>query len=148
MAVPMLLMAAGTAMQVFGNMSANAAQAEAELKNARYFGEQAEFVKESMFREGVMAAQKYEAAKGRQISAVFKGGADLSGSAAGIVAETIARKSEELVAIKKKGELDYKLAKLRQRQAEETASSLKDPFNNIMQSAGPVLSFAGAAMKD
>jgi len=135
MAVPIALMAAGTALQLFGNLRANYAQAEAEAQNAAYYEDQANFVKEAMFREGEIAAVNYEARKGAQISAVFRGGADLSGSAAGIVAETIAQKSEELTAIRSKGELDFKLAKLRQRTSENAARELKDPLNNLLQGA-------------
>lgn len=135
MPVPLALMAVGTALQIFGNLQANYNQALAEEKNAEYYREQAEFVKESMFRESQLASDAYESVKGRQVSAIAKGGADLSGSAAAIVADTIAKKGEELAAIKRKGELDWKLATLRQRNSENAARELRDPVNNILQSA-------------
>lgn len=135
MPVPFALMAAGTALQIFGNLKANYAQADAEEQNAKYYREQAEFVQDSMFREGEIAASRYEARKGQQISAIARGGADLSGSAAAIVANTIAQKADELKAIKRKGELDYNLAVLRARNSENSAKELRDPMTAILQGA-------------
>lgn len=135
MAIPLVLMAAGTALQIFGNLQANYNQALAEEKNAQFYKEQADFVLDSTFRESEIAKGAYEARKGQQISAIYRGGADLSGSAAAIVANTIAEKADELAAIKRKGELDYKLAILRSRNAASSAKELRDPVNNILQSA-------------
>jgi hypothetical protein len=135
MAVPMALMAVGTALQIFGNLRANALQAESELRNARYYEDQANFVRDAMARESMLASARYEATKGAQISAALRGGADISGSVAGIIADTVAKKALELKAIKSKGELDYKLAVMRGRSSREAAAQLKDPMMNILQSA-------------
>ena len=135
MAVPAVLMMAGTALQIFGTLKANYAQAEAEIRNARFYEEQASFVKDSMFREGQIASARYEARKGAQISAAAYGGAEISGSVAGIIAETVAQKALELKAIKQKGELDFKLASMRGRMSADTAAQLRDPLNNILQAA-------------
>ncbi len=135
MPVPMALMAIGTGLQIFGTLRANMAQAEAEIRNARYYEEQANFVKDAMFREGQIASARYEARKGAQVSAAARGGADISGSVAGIIAETVAQKALELKAIKQKGELDWKLASMRGEMSRDTAAQLRDPMNNLLQSA-------------
>lgn len=140
--VPLVLMAAGTALQIYGNYQANMAQADAEVQNARYYGIQADLVKTATFREAEITASRYEARKGAQISAIFKGGADLSGSTAAIVANTIAQKAGELSAIKQKGEADFILARLRQKNSLAQADQLSDPMNNLLQSATIGLSSA------
>jgi hypothetical protein len=129
---------------MYGNYRANLAQIEAEVQNSRYYKIQADLVRTATYREAEIASSRYEARKGAQISAVFKGGADLSGSTAAIVASTIAQKADELSAIKQKGEADFILASLRQQNSNQKIADLADPTNNILQSASIGL---GAAAK-
>ena len=138
MAVPLLL-AVGTGMQIFGQLQANMAQARQEIENAKFYEEQAKFALEAMHRQEDIASRQYEARKGAQVSAYAKGGVDLSGSAALTIAETVAQKAEELSAIKRKGELDYKLAKLRARSSQAQGEMLQSTEYNFMQAGGTAL---------
>ncbi len=140
MAIPFVLMAAGTALQVAGQYQANMAQAKAELQNADYYRAQADFVRQAQFRQADITAREYTARKGLQVSAYAKGNVDLSGSAATVVAATLAEQVEELTAIKQKGELDYKLAIMRSRQSTQQAETLSSFEYNFFQSGGTLLS--------
>lgn len=145
MPVPVALMAAGTAMQIVGNLMANYSQAQAEIRNAKFFREQAEFAREAAFRQEDIARANYSRMSGAQLSAYAKGNVDISGSAASVLAETYSRKLEEVMAIRRKGELEYKLAYMRGKEAEKKAETLQDPFYNLMQAGG---TFARSGMAD
>jgi hypothetical protein len=140
--IPLILMAAGTAMQIVGNLQANRAQAEKELANAAFYKEQAKFAEDAMFRQSDIAARNYEQRKGAQLSSYAASGVDISGSAAITIAETVAQKSEEIQAIYKKGELDTRLALSRARSSEAMAATLNDPMYNLMQGGGSALTMA------
>ncbi len=144
MPVPLILMAAGTALQVFGQMKANQDQAQAELANARFYEQQAQFSLTAMYRQEDITSRQYESRRGAQVSAYAKGNVDLSGSAAITIAETVAQKAEELQAVRAKGELDFHLARARARSAVALAGELTDPMNNLMQAGGTVLKNFGS----
>lgn len=138
MAIPLALMAAGTALQMYGQYQANLSQARAEIINAKYYQDQADFARAAQYRQADIASRAYSARIGMQASAFAKGGVDISGSAAGMIAETAAQKVDELQAIKLKGDMEYRLAILRSRGAQTRADELTDPVNNLMQ-AGTIL---------
>lgn len=139
MAIPLILMAAGTALQVIGQYQANMDQAQAELQNAQFYQRQADFAKQAEYRAASLANREYSYRKGAQISAYAKGGVDLSGSASSVVAETAAQKIEELNAIKLKGNLEYSLAHQRSLQSSDKAAMLQDFTYNAMQAGGTIL---------
>jgi hypothetical protein len=145
MALPFALMASGTALKVIGQYQANMAQAKQELANAEFYKMQADFAKEAEFRAAALAAKNYEYTKGAQVSAYAKGGVDISGSAAGVVAQTMADKVSELLAIKRKGDIEYKLAYSRARQSEKQAATLQDTWYNLQQAGGTTLTSAAQA---
>ncbi len=145
MAVPVALMAAGTALQIFGQYQANMAQAKQELANAAFYKAQAEFAKESEFRQADIAAKEYEFRKGAQISAYAKGGVDISGSAAGVVSQTLADKVSELTAIKRKGAIEYRLAMSRSKASTSMANTLQSFEYNFLQAGGTALTAAAKA---
>lgn len=145
MAVPFVLMAAGTALQVFGQYKANMDQAAAEIQNAKFYEWQANFAKEAQFRQAELASAQYEFRKGAQLSAYGKGGVDISGSAAGVIAETAAAKISELIAIKRKGDLEFNLASARARQSRGRAEQLQSLEYNLLQGGTTVLSSAAMA---
>lgn len=142
MPVPLVLMAAGTALQIYGNLKANYDQSQAELANAKFYEDQAEFAREAQFRAEAITSRQYEARKGAQISAYAKGNVDISGSAALVIAETLAEKAEELTAIQKKGDIEFRLAMARSRMATSNAQQLVDPVNNILQAGSTLLTSA------
>jgi len=137
-AVPVVL-AVGTGLQIFGNLMANYNQAQAEARNALFYQEQAKFAQESAIRQEALAASQYTKLSGSQLSAYAKGGIDISGSVATVISETFSRKTEEIIAIRRKGEMEFKLARLRGIEAENKAQLLQDPFYNLMQAGGTAL---------
>jgi len=140
MAIPIALMAAGTALQIVGNYQSNISQSRAELQNARFYKEQADFASASMFRSIYLTERRFEAAKGAQISAYAKGGVDLSGSAAAMIADTVSSKIEEVNAVRLKGKMEVNLALMRSKQAQTTGEALADPMNNMIQAGSILLS--------
>lgn len=138
MAVQALLLA-GAALQAFGQMQANMAQADAEVRNSKFYREQADFAQAAGIRQAQLADQQYTKLEGDQISAYAKGGIDISGSAAGVIANTASEKIKELQAIKLKTDLDYKLARSRSFESMRNAENLRDPMTNLMQAGGAVL---------
>lgn len=139
-----LLIAAGTALQVYGQYKANVDQAQAEIENAQFYQEQADFARAAQSRQEQIISTDYSRLFGAQKSAYGKGGVDISGSAAGVVAATTAAKVSELLAARKKGELDVKLAVLRGQQSQDVANRLNDPGYNTLQAATTVLGVAAA----
>lgn len=145
MALPLLI--AGTALQMYGNYMANMNQATAEMENARFYEAQAEFVQQAKYRELDIAASEYTFKIGSQVSAAAKGGADVgSGSVFNTIANTHANKVAELVAIKRKADLDYTLAQGRASAASRNADFLSSPGYNLVQAGGTALT-SYAAMK-
>lgn len=140
MAIPFALMAAGTALQVAGQLRSNLDQAKSELQNAAFYKEQADFAWDASLREADLSRERYTQAGGAQVSAYARGGVDISGSAASVAAGTYANMANELGAIRRKGELDFKLAMARSRNAEQNAGNLKDFGYNLLQAGGTVLS--------
>jgi hypothetical protein len=145
MALPMALLAAGTAIQIFSRYQANKAQAEAELQNAAFYQDQALFAKQAGLREANLAANRYAQLQSAQVSRAAKGGVDVAaGSMASTLAQTISDRAEELVAIKRKSELDFKLASLRGLQSAEQGNILGSPGFNLMQAGGTLLTNFGS----
>jgi hypothetical protein len=145
--IPALLMV-GAGIKMYNEYTGNLSQAKSEIENAQFYEAQAEYAREAMSRESQLAKKKYASIYGAQLGALAKGGVSVSeGSSIGTMANTIAQKAEELIAIRKKGELDYSLAKGRASQARKQASTLKDPFYNVLQASGTALT-AYAMAKD
>lgn len=143
--IPLALMAVGTALQIYGQYSANQAQSEQERQNAEFYDEQAKFAREAMFRQSAIASQEYEFRKGAQFSAYAKGGVDISGSAAVVLADTLANKVEELTAIKRKGGMEVKLAHMRANQSRDQADTLSSFEYNFTQGMGSLLTYGAKA---
>lgn len=143
--IPLILMAAGTAIQVAGQMSANAAQAAAERQNAKFYAEQAEYARLSSQRAEQISEVDWTTKYGAQLSAYAGGGVDSSGSAGLTIGGTLKMAVDDLFAIKKKGEMDVKIARLRGGQSAESARTLSSTSYNVMQAGTTVMSnFANA----
>jgi hypothetical protein len=139
MALPFVLMAAGTALQVFGQYQANQAQAKAELQNAAFYKDQADFAFASGIRQAELARRSYTFDRGAKTGAYARGGVDLSGSAAITISESVSQMYGELSAIKNKQEIETKLALMRSRNASDAAATLQDPLYNLTQAGGTAL---------
>ena len=146
-AIPVALMASGTALGVIGAFYANFQRAQQESENAAYYRDQAKFANEAMLRETAIAEREYTYKLGSQVSAAARGGVDISGSISGTIASTAAQKIEELIAIRRKGGLDFKLASLRGEASQNVADTLKSGQYNILQ-AGQTLLTNTAASSD
>jgi len=144
-AVPVALMAAGTVMQMLSQYGANLQQAEAEKANAEYFRMQADFAQDAQLRSERLAAFEYSQRIGEQIGAYAASGVDMSGSATLTVAGTLANYTEELLAIRKKGMMEMRLANARGKMSEDTAKLLASPTYNLTQAATTGLSAYAAS---
>lgn len=126
MAWPLILYAVGSAVQMIGQAQANAAQADAEARNAEFLREQERQQQAATRRE--MRIQERESAltRGLQIGAYASGNIDVgSGSAVAFLAEQEASSIEERAAIRTEGDLRSKLARLRAEDAQGTADTLR-----------------------
>ena len=137
MPVPLALMAGGTALQIAGQYRANLAKARAAKANAAWYDEQAEFAAESMRRSLRLTEARYAQAFGAQSSAYAASGVDVgSGSALNVLAGTLTDMYAELDAVRKQGELNIKLARLRGRLEATEARNLSSFGTNFMQGMG------------
>lgn len=139
MAVPLILMAAGTALQIGAGIRKNMEQAIQEIENSKWLAKQADFARESMFREIRRTEQEYSAKAGQQISSYAASGVDISGSAGLTVGGTLSSAFEELVAVRRKGEMDIFLASSRSNLAARNAAGLSDSGANLMQAGGTLM---------
>jgi hypothetical protein len=114
-------------------------QARQEKINAKFYAEQAEFARVSALRAEKLAEFSYTAKLSQQASGYAAGGVDSSGSAAVTMGGTIANMLDEIFAIKKKGDLDVKLARMRGVAANQKADTLGSFGYNAMQAGGAVL---------
>lgn len=138
--VPLILMAAGTVMQMGGQYAANMEQARLEKQNAKFYEEQAEFARVAAMRQEAIAGFEYTHRIGEQIGNYAASGVDAgSGSAAITIGGTVANALNEIWSIKKKGDIETKLARLRGVQSADTAKMLSSGGYNLMQGAGTLL---------
>lgn len=138
MAVPLLL--AGAVLQMAGQYGANLAQAEAELQNARFYAKQKDLATTAYVANLTKEAVQYNYQRGRVVSAIAGGGADVgSGSSAIKVAALAARNIAAVAQIKEQSMLDIELASRRAMRSEETAATLKSPGYNALQAGATAL---------
>lgn len=131
--MPFILMAAGTVMQMMGQVGANLQQSIAERANQKFYQQQAEYAQESALRSERLAGFEYSYKIGQQIGDYAASGVDISGSAAMTVGGSIANEISEVAAIRKKGAIDTQLARMRANQSGQLASTLSSNGYNITQ---------------
>ncbi len=139
MAIPAALMLIGTATQMIGQWTSNADQAVKERQNEKFYGEQAAYARLSAIRAEALAGFSYSAKVGQQIGAYASGGVDSSGSAALTLAGTLHNALDEIWAIKQKGDMDVKLARMRGIQSGQNADTLSSTGYNAMQAGSTAL---------
>lgn len=142
MAVPAI--AAGTTLQVIGQMESNRRQAELERLNAQFLLEQAEFSNLSTAREEIIFQDELSELQGRQVGVFAKANVDLSGSAFNKLAQTTAKGIDELRAIQAQGAQNTRLAVLRAQSSLRKAQTLSDPTLNALQAGGTILTGAAS----
>lgn len=143
MAIPLALMAVGTGVQIAGQWLSNWEMAQQERQNAQFYRDQAELARLSSMREEQLAEFDYTYKVGQQVSDYAAAGVDISGSAATTIGGSIKNMIDEIWAIKKKGDMDVKLASMRGEAAGKRASTLASPVYNLLQ-AGTTLTRAYA----
>ena len=86
-----------------------------------------------------LANREYTYSIEAKISSMAKAGVDVGqGSALGDIASSIAAQAEEIIAIKRKGELDFKLASMRGLAAQNEAETLRSTSFNLLQAAAAI----------
>ncbi len=139
-------MAVGTGLQIISQISANYAQAKAQLENAKFLEKQADFARSAMFRSIRIAEQEYSTKFGQQASAFAGSGVDVgSGSAALLLAGTYAAGIEEIYNIKKRGDLDISLARSRAALNRTEAKNLTSLETNLFQAGGTAMNAFAAS---
>jgi hypothetical protein len=145
MAVEQALSAAGSILGVVGKMKANADQASAEEQNASFYREQAAYAREVGDRQRQLFDDQSQVIYGDQLAGFAKAGVDTSSSSLFMAKQMLARQSESY-AIKKEADFNVRLAMLRADQAQSTADSLNDPFNQFLSAAPGILQGVSSAM--
>ena len=140
MAIPLVLMMAGTAMQMIGQYSGNMAQAAQEKQNAKFYAEQAHYAQISALRAETLAEFSYTNKLGQQLGAYASGGVDSSGSASITMGGTIANMLDEVFSIRRKGEMDVKLARMRGIVSQDRADTMGSVGYNVMQAGTTAIS--------
>lgn len=136
MVLPAVLMAVGTATQIFSQWMANLDQAQAEYENAKFYKEQADAARYQMNRELDIADREYEYRKGATIGAEAASGVDVgSGSSVNNIAAVAAAKIKELSAIKIQGDLQIKLSRMRAARSSSIGDTLSSTQYNLTQGA-------------
>jgi hypothetical protein len=129
----------GTALQIFGKVGANVQQGMAELQNASFYKEQADFAQFTKQRELSLISRNYAQQYSQRQSAYAGGGVDSSGSAEAVLGIVTARHFEEALAISTKYNLESKLARMRGTQSSDVAGTLNSTGYNLTQGATTAL---------
>lgn len=139
---PLALYGAGTALSIFGQIRANKAQAQAELQNASWLDEQAEFAGDSANREEDIFKDQVGQLIGQQIGTFASNNVELSGSALDIINDSFGKADSEIQAIRAQGSMNVREANLKARSARRTADRLTDFSTNALQAGGTALTGA------
>lgn len=144
MAWPVVLFAAGAALNMYGQYQANKDQSEAEARNAAFLREQQALEKKAKERELRLQSREQDMIRGEQIGAFASANISLSsGSAIDFLVDQEMQGIEERYAIHAQGDLRYKLAGLRAEDSERTSQRLGSFEHNFIQGLGTGLSAFG-----
>ena len=141
------LIAAGTALSIFGQMQANFAQAQAERENAAWLDEQANFLEQSSAREAKIFERQARLQIGEQIGGFSASGVELSGSALDTIRESFSLMEDELQAISDQGRMSVREALLKSGASRRNANRLGSFGLNAIQASGTALTGAGTAIR-
>ena len=142
MGLGLALFVAGSALRTFGDLQADSAQAGAERQNAAYYREQERFMLDEMSRELSIFDRKSVKLKGEQKLALASRGSAVNSDDMMKLAYEATKMDSERLAIQKAGEFKARLAGLRAKQADDTASSLTSPERMFSRSMGLLTSFS------
>lgn len=119
-------MLVSSGIQIFGQIKANEAEAEANETNAEFFREQQKISASATRREVDIFDRESEAFFGDQVSAYAKAGVDLSGSILASLTQTKQAIRGERSAILEQGKLRTKLAGMKASESEKSADRARD----------------------
>lgn len=144
---PFTLMLIGTGLQIGGQFASNFANSAQQKINEDFFNEQAEYAFLAGERKLQIAEFNYGQVVGQQVSKFAGGGVALEGSAEVTVGGTMSNFINEAYAIKRDQEMNFKLAKLRAKQAGSVADTQRSAGFNMLQAGSTVMQsglFSGA----
>lgn len=129
----------GAGISIYGQVKANADQAEAERANAAFYQEQAEFARQATNREVSLYTEQASQFTGNLIGQIAKGGVTQSGSALQLLADTRLKQINETDAIVEDGRMKTREALLKAGASIGNADRLSDFGNNFLPAFGTVL---------
>jgi len=129
----------GEGVEAYGKVKANREQAKAEMENANFLREQAEFARQAMVRELEIFGAETEEFIGRQTTQAAASGIDVGGSALLLMADTRMKQMREESAIKEDSRMRMREAALKAGASEEQAKRLTNFWNNALPVAGGLL---------
>ena len=145
MGLPLFLFAAGQALNTLGQLQFDAANADAARKNAAFYREQKRLIEFSSARELDIFARKARALQGEQITTVGSRGTMINAEDMMNLAYQRTLMDQEEAAIRRKGEIEARMAELRAGQQDELAAAYGDPFRQVAQITGGLLTGYAAA---
>lgn len=135
----MALFAAGSALSIFGQMQANADQANAEIQNSLWLEQQSAFARESARREEDIFEGQVGDIVAEQIGGFAANNVALSGSALDVIHNTFDKAISEVEAIRLQGFMQAKEADLKSGAARRKAEQLSSFTNQFLQASGTAL---------
>lgn len=132
----------GAGAKIIGNAKANAAQRQAELANAAFYTEQAQFAEQATERSLKIFYDESMELRSRQRSQGARGGATGGGSALLLLADTVARQYEEQEAIKEDGRMKAREAYLKAGASMDQAERLSGFAANGLPAIGTIITAA------
>ena len=146
---PLTLMLVGTGMKMLGDYGANIQQKISEAANAKFFQDQLNYNIASMENDLRTVNREYGYKVGQAITTGAASGLDVgSGSALTNTATLLAEQLNELEFVRKKGEMEIKISRLRMNQSQAKADMLGSTSYNLTQAATTGFTHLLQAQKD
>lgn len=147
MALPLILMAVGTAISAYGAIKSNQDKADAEKKNADYYAEQARYAQEIGERELALFGRKEAQLRGSLIGAYAKAGVEMTGSPLLMLESQSIQAQQQKQAIASETARRVRLAQLRGESSANLAEQYGSFTNQFLSTAPTILQAAGSAYK-
>ena len=145
--LPLILMAARTAISAYGAIKSNQDKADAEKRNADYYAEQADYAQQIGERELALFGQKEESLRSSLIGAYAKSGVEMTGSPLLMLEAQAIRGEQQKRAMTLETERRVRLARLRGESSLNMSEQYGSFTNQFLSTAPTILSAAGQAYK-
>jgi hypothetical protein len=145
-AVPAVISAVGTGLNIYGNVKANRAQSDAEFQNFQYYREQGKYIEGTTKRQ--LEQFDYESTQfiGSQKAAIASSGFDIAGSPMALVTDTLEILSRERKDIEAEGAFRMREAMLKGDISLGRSKDLRSFSANFLPAAGSILTSASGFM--